>query len=309
MIKIGIIGIGGWGSKLVRVFSALPQIKQIVVYDINRSASRRIKNFFPKIKIAKNYSAVLNSDVKAMVIATDPLKTHHPLARQALLAAKHLWLEKPMTASAKEAADLIKLAERKNLVLHLDHPLIYDPAISQIKKIIRAGSLGELNLVLMRRLGSELRRKDYDVFWDLSYHDFSVLQFWFGELKPKNLKVKVNQTIGHKLAAEGLISFNLGKTNVQIAASWISPQKIRQIVFIGSGKILAYDGCAGNKITIFDLEKGRIYRPKISPAEPLSVEAKHFLDCVKKGKMSRTDGQSGLATIRLLELVSQTIKK
>ena len=181
MTTIAIIGYGYWGPNLLRNYMELPRATVKWVCDQRRDALDRACLRYPSVSATTELQEVLDDDaVDAVVIAT-PITTHHPLARAALLAGKHVFVEKPMTATAEEAMDLVELAAGRGLTLMVGHTFVFSPPVRKVKELIDAGELGDIHFVTSSRVNLGLHQKDASVVWDLAPHDLSILHYWLGE--------------------------------------------------------------------------------------------------------------------------------
>jgi predicted dehydrogenase len=142
-LSVGVIGCGYWGPKLARNFNDLPNADLAMVSDLREDRLEEIKNLYPAVTITRNYNDLLTSDIEAIVIAT-PVNTHYPIAKEALLAGKHVLIEKPITAHSDQARDLIEIARKKKLVLMVGHTFEYNPAVEAVHDIVQSGDLGNI---------------------------------------------------------------------------------------------------------------------------------------------------------------------
>src|SRR5688572_10909164 len=175
-MKVGVIGYGYWGPKLVRNQTEMPDCEMAWVADRSEAALERVRAQYPGTRTTREVDDVLASDVDAVVVAT-PVRTHHALARAALLAGKHVMAEKPLTASAAEAADLVALAERRGITLMAGHTFVYNAAVRALREIVASGEIGEVYYVDAARLNLGLFQTDINVIWDLAPHDLSILLY------------------------------------------------------------------------------------------------------------------------------------
>jgi len=183
MIKVGVVGFGYWGPNLVRNFQVAEESTVVVVCDMSETQLARAKGMYPGLQTTRNFEALLESDVDAVVIAT-PVSTHFKLASAALSKGKHVFVEKPMASTVEECERLIEQAEAKNLVLHVDHTFVYTGAVKRIKEVILSGELGELLYYDSTRVNLGLFQHDVNVLWDLAVHDLSILNV-ISEKKPR----------------------------------------------------------------------------------------------------------------------------
>ncbi len=326
MLKIGVIGCGYWGPNLIRNFNKTSGCEMTICCDMQDDRLARIKSLFPHIETTKNHEDLLNSDLDAVAIAT-PVWTHYPLAKSFLEAGKHVFVEKPLTPSSEECQELIELAASKNLVLMVGHTFEYTAAVNKIKEIVESGELGDILYVNSTRVNLGLFQQDINVIWDLAPHDISIITY---VLEQEPTKVNAQGMSHFKEGIEDVamttMTFDSG-TIAFIRNSWIDPNKVRSMIFVGSKKMLVYDDLSPNeKIKIYDkgVEKpayydnfaefqfsyryGDIYIPRINEREALSTECGHFVECITEKQTPRSDGHSGLRVIRIIEAAVDSLK-
>jgi len=324
MIKIGVIGCGYWGPNLVRNFIQLPGAEVTYICDKDSSKLERIKRIYPYLRTVTDYSEVIkSSDVDAVCIAT-PLVTHYEIAREALLNNKDVLVEKPFTATLKEAEELVQISQRKKMVLIVDHTFIYTGAVKKIKELIDNGDLGKIYYFDSERINLGLIRSDANVVWDLATHDISIINYLFDQ-KPISVSAVGSSHVLNK--REEMVRITLkheGGLISHIHASWLSPVKLRKILIGGDRKMILYNDIEPvEKIKIYDkgidinhdqitpfkplYRGGDIVIPKIDQTEALKKIAEHFLDCIKYRKTPLTDGQQGVEVLKILEAIQKSL--
>src|SRR5437660_9359631 len=180
-IAVGVIGCGYWGPLLVRNFKSLPDCQLKAICDVNTARLKHVSTLYPDVEGMSDPQQFLNGcDLDAVVIA-HPVKSHYPLAKASLLAGKHTFIEKPMASSSEQCEELIDIAERKGLVLMVDHTFLYSAPVQKIVEIVQAGDLGDIRYINSRRLNLGLFQKDINVAWDLAPHDISIILHVLGE--------------------------------------------------------------------------------------------------------------------------------
>jgi predicted dehydrogenase len=253
-IRVGIIGLGYWGPKLARNFHELDgACKVAMAADLRQERFSDLKELCPDAAVTNDYRDLLNSAVDAVVIAT-PVGTHYRLAKEALLAGKHVLVEKPMAENAIQGEQLVAIARQNNLRLMVGHTFLYNPAVETVRRVILAGELGEIYYLNAARVNLGLLQPDINVMWDLAPHDFSMFNFILDE-DP----VKVSAIGGVYVNKSGglpeVVYVTLRYRNDVIAnlrVSWLDPVKIRQLTVVGSKKMLVYDDISENKVMLYD---------------------------------------------------------
>ncbi|MEJ7623561.1 MAG: Gfo/Idh/MocA family oxidoreductase [Pyrinomonadaceae bacterium] len=326
-MKVAVIGAGYWGPNLIRNFLALDEVGAVVACDVDDKRLDKMRKLFFGIETSNDYEEVISrADIDVVVIAT-PVSTHHEIAKTALEAGKHCFIEKPMTASVAEAEDLIEIAEARNLVLFVDHTFIYTGAVRKMKEIIASGRLGEIYYFDSVRINLGLFQHDVNVIWDLAPHDLSIMDYLLGT-KARSVSAIGTCHVGNGL--EDIAYLTLEFDNNLIAhfhVNWLAPMKIRKTLIGGTKSMIVYDDTeASEKVKVYDkgidvttregeydtlvqYRTGDMLSPKLDAEEALAVGTRHFIDCVKNGTRPLTDGQAGLNVVRILEASEISIKE
>lgn len=324
-VNIACVGVGYWGKNLVRNFYDLPGADLRVCCDLNQDLLDRITEQYPGVKVTQDYGEVLASpDIDGVVIAS-PAKVHYDLARRALEAGKHVYVEKPLTLRADHAEALCELAESRGLTLMVGHLMEYHPAVEKLKALIDSGELGEVRYIYAQRLNLGIVRQDENAFWSLAPHDISIVLYLLGE-EPVTCEARGGAYLQEGL--EDVVFCNLTFANGKMAnihVSWLDPHRVRRVTVVGSDKMAVFDDTeATEKIRIYDkgvdygdyqsygdalsLRAGDIVIPRIDMAEPLKIECEHFLDCIRRGQTPRSDGRDGLRVVRVLEAAEKATR-
>ncbi len=313
------LGCGYWGPNLLRNFSALPSCTVKYVADASPERRAFVTNNFPRsIAIASSEAILDDAAVDAVIIVT-PASTHFELAKQALEAGKHVFVEKPLAMKATEVDELAAYAEQRQLVVMAGHTFIYNAAVRYVKSLIDAGELGEIRYIYSQRLNLGRIRGDIDALWNFAPHDVSIIQYWLGD--PTPVSVFRHGMAYMQEGIDDVVFLNLqfpGKIIANIHVSWLDPQKVRKMIVVGSRKMVVYDDVSENKIAIYDkgidrrailgqnmdfdrpqpapfnYRSGDVLWPQINFTEPLRVEAEHFRDCI----LNSAEPLTGLAHAR-----------
>ena len=313
-LKFGLIGSGYWGPKIARNLDSVPGASVSYVADMDSARLASIALSQPWIRTTTDASTVFESDVDGVVIAT-PVKTHFLLARQALLAGKHVLVEKPLTASVEQAQELVEIAEREHRILMVGHTFEYSPAVNELQKIVQSGELGRIYCIDMERLNLGLFRSDIDVIWDLAPHDVSILLYLLGK-SPSHVQVQARAHVQRKICdiAHMDLEYADGAT-AHIHVSWLHPCRVRRVTVIGDERMAVYDdtnpaemlkiynkGAEVHADPIVSYRNGAITIPHIEWIEPLRLECQDFADSIRHGTVPRANGRVGLEVVRILEL-------
>jgi predicted dehydrogenase len=253
MINIAVVGFGYWGPNLVRNFNQLAESRVTWVCDMDENKRKRAEKLYPTLKTTGNYLDVLRDDAVDAVIIATPVKFHYDLAKQAIESGKHVLLEKPMCASVTEAKSLIDLAEKKGVILMVDHTFLYTPSVSAIKQFVSEGRLGNLRYVDSTRINLGLFQTDVNVLWDLAPHDISICRYLLNERPIGVQAVGVSHTDNNLENIAYLTLFYPDNKIAHFNCSWISPVKIRQMLIGGDEKMIVFNDLENTeKIRIYD---------------------------------------------------------
>jgi predicted dehydrogenase len=318
-MKAAVIGAGYWGPNLIRNFLAHDEIEGVVACDRDEARLAKMRKSFYGIETNGDPNEVIDRpDIDIVVIAT-PVSTHYELAKRALNAGKHCFIEKPMTASTTEAEELIELSSQKKLTLFVDHTFIYTGAVRKMKEIITSGRLGQIYYFDSVRINLGLFQHDVNVVWDLAPHDLSIMDYLIDE-PPVAVSALGSCHVGNDL--EDIAYLTLEFQNNLIAhfhVNWLAPMKIRKTLIGGTRSMIVYDDTeTSEKVKVYDkgidvttregvyntlvqYRTGDMLSPRIDQEEALSVGTRHFLDCVSNGLRPTTDGEAGLNVVRILE--------
>jgi predicted dehydrogenase len=328
MVNIAVIGCGYWGPNLIRNFNSLSDCRVKLVCDGNKDRLAHMKRIYPSLETTTKFDDVINdAEINAIVIAT-PVRFHFEMARKSLLAGKHTFIEKPMASSVDECEQLIEIAQKKQLKLMVGHTFIYSPPVRKIKEIVTAGDLGEIQYISARRLNLGLFQTDINVAWDLAPHDISIMLYILNE-EPLTVNCQGKAHVNPEVEDVTNITINFPNGGLAtIQSSWLDPNKIREMTFVGSKRMLVYNDLEPNeKIKIYDkrvetpphydtfaefqyaYHYGDMYSPYLKQFEPLKVECQHFYDCIINGAKPLTCGKEGMKVVQILEATSKSLKK
>jgi predicted dehydrogenase len=324
-MKAGIIGLGYWGPNLVRNFLAHPQIDQVIGCDQNPARLRFVEEKFPSVQLTSNADDLFKNPGLDMIAIAIPVRFHYDFAKKALESGKHVWVEKPFTASSKEAESLIALAEKKNLRIFVDHTFIYTGAVRKAKEIADKGELGEIIYFDSVRVNLGLFQHDVNVIWDLAPHDLSIMDYILNKKVAGISANGIANYYNHENVAHLSVYFH-DNCFAHFHVNWTSPVKIRRMLIGGKKKMLLFDDMEySEKIKVFDsgveIENqesiysalvqyriGDMYSPKINQTEALSLAVREFIDAIQQKRKPLTSGVEGLKVVKMLEASEQSIK-
>lgn len=325
MLRVGVIGYGYWGPNLVRNFYESGVSTVIAVSDLDEVRLAIAKQRYPTIETTAAHEELFaNADIDAIAIAT-PVATHHRLALAALRAGKHVFVEKPLTATVAEGRELIEEAEKRNLILMVDHTFIYTGAVRKMRELVDAGELGDIYYYDSVRVNLGLFQPDVSVLWDLAVHDLAIMNYVFPHRPTAVSATGMAHVPGSPANVAYLTVYFEGTVIAHLHVNWLSPVKIRHTLVGGSRKMILYDDLEpSEKVKVYDrgitldsrdsiyqtligYRTGDMWAPKLDVSEALLGEAREFADCVSSGRQPPNDGRAGLRVVSILEAASASM--
>jgi predicted dehydrogenase len=327
VINIGVIGYGYWGPNLVRNLAEVNRVTLTAVVDSNPEKLALVQRRFPVVKTTTDFQDLIRDPaIDAIAIAT-PVNTHFELGMAVLKAGKHLWLEKPMTETSLQARQLLDEAEKRNLILFVDHTFVYTGAVRKMQEIVASDELGKILYYDSSRVNLGLFQHDVNVISDLGVHDFSILDHLLKEHPNAVSAAGINHFPGTPENLAYITMFYDSGTIAHINVSWLAPVKVRQILLGGSNKMITYDDLEpSEKIKVYDkgvsftddpkkiyemrvgYRTGDMWAPKLIEGEALRVAVEHFVDCIEKSQPPITDGRMGLRIVELVEAATSSMR-
>ena len=314
--KVGVVGLGYWGPNLARNFDALPGCELALCCDGRVEARERFSPMFPRARFTGEFDDLLaDPSLDAVVVAT-PVPSHAELATRVLEAGKHCFVEKPLALTVADAERVLAMQRKSGRMLMVGHLLEYHPGVRQLKQIVDSGELGEIHYIYSNRLNLGKLRADENALWSLGAHDVSVVLHLAGE-EPYELAAH-----GESYLRPGVedVVFCFMRFPSGLAAhmhlSWLDPHKERRFTVVGSKRMATFDDMdPERKLTVYDkgfdgngdrwgeyvARSGNIYSPPTPKVEPLRLECEHFIECIRSQSTPRSDGESGLRVVRVLE--------
>lgn len=328
MVNVGIIGAGYWGKNLVRNFNTNKKVDKLLICDSNPEILKKTKTNFPHLQLFNDINEMLSYPLDGVVIATPP-KLHALHAKKVLDKDLHLLVEKPLTTSLDDAMAIVRTAEKKNLTLMVDHTFLYNNIVEEVKRIVKSGELGEIHYIYSTRVNLGIIRQDVNVIWNLAPHDISIANYILDDL-PSKVTANAHCFIQKELKIPDVAYINMMYDNdisVNIHDSWLNPSKRRDMVIVGSKKMLVYDDIHSDRhIQIFDktidrqvhemnnfaeyravVRTGEMRIPNIKLKEPLAKLTEAFIDCIINNEKPATNGIHGANVIAILEAIDASI--
>lgn len=321
MINTGVIGYGYWGPNIVRNFVANSDLRVVKVSDMAPDRLKLLKTNHPDIKAEAEVESILNDpDIELVAIITST-STHYKLAKQALLNGKHVFVEKPFTAKVSEAEELIELAEKRDLLIMVDHTFLFTGAVRKMKELVESGALGNLYYYDSVRVNLGLFQYDANVIWDLAPHDLSIMNYLNKDIRPISVNAVGSDHIGKGFEDVAYLTVKCENNFIgHFHANWLSPVKVRKTLVAGDKKMLVWDDLeADEKIKIYNKrveevkEKSEFYKlqvkyhsgdilvPVVEMTEALKLETAHLVDCLTNNATPINGGPEGLEVVKILE--------
>src|SRR6185369_12480196 len=328
-INVGVIGCGYWGPNLLRNFVDHETAQLRWICDLDAARVAEMGRRYPMAQTSTDYRKLVDDPNLDAVAVVTPVATHFSIAQEFLRAGKHVLVEKPLTATVAEAEELVALAQAQGRTLMVDHTFVYTGAVRKIKEILERGELGELLYFDSVRINLGLFQRDINVLWDLAPHDLSIMDYLI-EREPEGLSA-----IGSCHIEKGIenIAYLIMKFPGDFIAhfhfNWLAPVKIRHTLIAGSSKMVLYDdieptekvrvydkGVTANRTgdreadyqTLVSYRTGDVWAPKLDSTEALRYVVAEFLDAIREGRKSLTDGYAGLRVVRMLEAAQRSMK-
>jgi predicted dehydrogenase len=319
------IGYGYWGPNLARNLNAVAGSRWRWLVDLDPARRTAAAALYPHVQVTGDLDALLaDGSVDAVLIAT-PAATHADLARRALLAGKHVLVEKPLALSTSDAVGLARTADEFDLVLMVGHTFEYVPAVRKMRELLRADVIGDPLYLHSQRLNLGRIQSDLNAFWSIGPHDVSIANYLLGT-SPEWVSAQGARYLNAEVEDVVLVTLGYpGGTLANLHVSWLDPLKTRRVTVVGSRKMLVYDDMdTEGRLKIFDKGADRIeanafgawqYRlrdgamevPRLDMTEPLAAEIGHFLDCVATGDRPATDGWNGVRVVSVCEAVDRSL--
>jgi len=318
VIRVAHAGVGGWGKNVVRVMGELSELAWVVDTDATRQAEYASR--YPTATITDSFARALADDtVQAVTIAT-PVPSHYALAKQALEAGKHVFVEKPPAMRGDEMEELVGLAREGNLVLMPGHLLLYHPGLRKVKALVDSGELGDIACVYGNRQNLGVIRSNENALWSLGVHDLSVI-LWLLDEEPSEVVAYGQDFVqpGIEDVVFCFLRFPSGKV-AHMHLSWLDPHKMRKMTVVGREKMVVFDDMElERKVTIYEkgpweptegewrTRTGDIFSPKIAVDEPLKLELQHFLTLAAEGPGDHREATDGPAVVRTLDRLTTSL--
>ena len=318
MQNVAVIGYGYWGPNIVRnLLSRGVQVSYVV--DIDQARCEEVKKAYPSVNAVTDMDVAINDPSVTAIIVVLPVKMHYTVAKKALLAGKHVLLEKPIASSIKESEELVSIAKEKGLLLMVDHTYLYSDAVRVIKKILVENNANVIH-ISSNRSNLGVFRRDVNVLWDLAPHDLSIIRYVTDKC-PKSVSA-----MGYCHNEQGVedvatLSLDYGSFTADITTSWISPEKIRHLEIITDKFMIVFNDMEKEeKIRVYDAgfkTEGKftvcwnngVKKVNSGEEEPLSKMLKDFIECIEERAVPVSSASVGVDVVHILEASDKSISE
>ena len=322
-IRVGVVGLGYWGPNVVRNMARVAELAWCC--DLSAENRDRYAPQYPQTRFTADIDDLLSDETLDAVVIASSVPTHHPLGMRALAAGKHVFIEKPLAASAADARELVAAAEKGDRRLMVGHLLLFHPALTAVRDLIRSDELGEIYYLYGNRVNLGVVRADENALWSLGAHDVAVLLDLVGE-RPVEAQARGECYVRPNVedVVFGYLKFPSGVV-AHLHLSWLDPHKTRKLTVVGSKKMVVFDDMeTDRKVTIYDksvslppstdsygeyvsVRFGDISIPRIANDEPLRLECQEFVDAIREARQPRCSGREGLAVVEVLEAMQTSL--
>jgi predicted dehydrogenase len=328
-VGIAVVGYGYWGPNIVRNIVERPEFRLLGLCERDPSRAADFSRRYPGHAVEHDLDALLlDPRVQAVSIATPP-RTHYDLARRALEAGKHVMVEKPLATSAVHAEELIEIAAEADRVLMPGHTFVYSPPVNKVRELIQSGELGDVYFITSSRMNLGLYQAD-GVISDLAPHDLSILLYWL-DRPVTHIAAAGLSVFQHGVPETAFLTVTVsGGTAANVQISWLAPRKMRQMVVVGSKRMVQYEDTSSDEsVRIYDrgldvsmtaapatfgeyqltYRSGDMVVPRSEAAEPLGLELADFAHTIRTGEEPRSNSRLGLEIVRVLEAAHLSMER
>jgi predicted dehydrogenase len=327
-LGVAVVGYGYWGPNLARNVAERPELELVALCEPDPKRAAAFSARHPSVRVEADLDRLLmRPEVDAVLVATPP-QTHYPLVKRALVAGKHVLVEKPLATRLDHGQELVELAETRGLVLMPGHTFVYSPSVNAIRDLIRSDEVGEIFFITSSRMNLGKYQRD-GVICDLAPHDLSILMHWLGR-PVVQVSASARSVFQSDVPETAFITLTFeGGTSANIQISWLAPRKVRQMVIVGSRRMIQYDDTASDEpIRIYDrgmdfeasspasfgeyqltYRTGDVVIPRVDPLEPLSLELEDFARAIRTGSPPRSSAALGLEIVAVIEAAEASLRR
>lgn len=326
-VRTGVVGYGYWGPNLARNVAQAAETELVAIADLSAGRLAQARASHPLAALTDDVAVLLEDpSIEALVIATPP-ETHHALVRRALLAGKHVLIEKPLATNTADAEELASLAAERGLALAVDHTFLFTGAVRRMKQYFEAGEVGEVYYYDSTRINLGLFQSETNVIWDLAPHDVAIMLHLLGQPVRSVSAFGASHLTGHENIAYLTLQFE-SQLLAHFHVNWLAPAKVRRTIIGGSRRMLVYDDMEmDDKLKVYDsgahlcASKEDVYRklveyrtgdvlvPRLEKQEALAVEARHFARVVRGLEEPVSGAALGVAVVKVIEAAQASLQR
>ncbi|MGI8730475.1 MAG: Gfo/Idh/MocA family protein [Solirubrobacteraceae bacterium] len=325
-LNVAVVGYGYWGPNLVRNVSSSSAMRLAALCERDQTRADAFRSRMPGVTVESEFDELLlDPSLDAVVIATPP-NTHYPLCKRALQAGKHVLVEKPMAKTGAQARELKELADQRGLVIMPGHTFLYSPPVNKVRELIREDAVGEVYFVTSSRMNLGNYQPD-GVVCDLAPHDLSILLHWLDQ-SIRQVSASARNIFQDHVAETAFITLTFeGGTTANVQVSWLAPRKVRQMMIVGSRRMISYDDTLSDEpVRLYDrgmefstpesfgeyqltYRSGDIVIPRVEAAEPLALELQDFSRAILTGSTPVSNAQLGVEVVAAMEAIEQSLER
>ena len=327
-LGVAVVGYGYWGPNLARNVAERPELDLVALCEPDAARAAAFSARHPSVCVEADLDRLLlRPEVDAVLVATPP-QTHYPLVKRALVAGKHVLVEKPLATRYDHGQELVELATTRGLVLMPGHTFVYSPSVNAVRDLIRGDVVGEVFFITSSRMNLGKYQSD-GVICDLAPHDLSILMHWLGR-PVVQVSASARSVFQSDIPETAFITLTFeGGTTANVQISWLAPRKVRQMVIVGSRRMIQYDDTASDEpIRIYDrgmdfeasspasfgeyqltYRTGDVVIPRVDPLEPLSLELEDFARAIRTGAEPRSNAALGLEIVAVIEAAEASLRR
>jgi predicted dehydrogenase len=324
-VGIAVVGLGNWGPNLLRVLGDNFDAQVRWICDLDSSRLAKCRRRHPNARVTTRLDRILaDPAVDAVVLAT-PLKTHYPLAMRVLEAGKHVFVETPLAMSAELADDLATVGRAQRRIVMGGHTFLYSPPVRAVKRMIEAGTLGDIYCISSSRVNLGLNERAASVIWDLGPHDFSILLYWLSEM-PTTVRAVGRDSVLEGVADVAFVTMNFASGIVaNVELSWLAPSKLCRTAVVGSERMAVYEDGGAEPVRLFDCgvvdqpggafgeyhlarRSGDIVSPSIESYEALESQLSDFVQSIRAGDPMEYQTTLACSVVRIAEAADESLR-
>lgn len=327
-LGVGVVGCGYWGKNYVRILNELIEVETVAVCDTRSQLLSRMHEQYAGLITTTDIDEMLASErIHAVIIAT-PASAHFDVTKRALLAGKHVLVEKPLTTDPSESAELVRLADQRGVTLMVGHTFLYNTAVQTMKQYITAGEIGDIHYLYARRTNLGPIRHDVNALWDLAPHDISIFAY-LTEARPEWVSATGHRTLANPREDVGFVTIGYDSgTIAHLHVSWVDPFKVRELVAVGSQQRIVFNDMDGmepirvykkgvtplsgdqgpDEAPSYLVNDGEILSPRIEAKEPLKAQVRSFFEAIASGRVPKSDGIVGLSVVEVMHAIDRSLE-